>query len=209
MLKIGVRLPRRFADAGEYLADARALDSAGVDSLWLEDDGDDPWLLLAGIAAVTGGVRLVVPVPAADARAPALEDRVATLGHLSRGRTVLAVDAATASGDVDAAIEVARRSKCGVLLQAVNDCRADGVVFPGTSLESFRARVESFARTEPFELWAAVPMPDDREAWRKVRDEYEAAGATGIIVPSDPRLLDLLRNGDEDDDRSDLGLAQG
>jgi len=52
-------------------------------------------------------------------------------------------------------------------------------------------------------------MPDDRETWRRLRREYEDAGATGIIVPSDPRLLDLLRNGDEEDDRSDLGLAQG
>jgi hypothetical protein len=30
-----------------------------------------------------------------------------------------------------------------------------------------------------------------------------------VIVPADPRLLDLLRNGDEEEDRSDLGLAQG
>jgi hypothetical protein len=37
----------------------------------------------------------------------------------------------------------------------------------------------------------------------------EAVGATGIIVPADPRLLDLLRNGDEEEDRSDLGLSQG
>jgi hypothetical protein len=42
-----------------------------------------------------------------------------------------------------------------------------------------------------------------------VRREYEEAGATGIVVPLDPRLLDLLRNGDEEEDRSDLGLAQG
>ena len=59
------------------------------------------------------------------------------------------------------------------------------------------------------ELWAAIKTPDDREAWRRLRREYEDAGATGIIVPLDPRLLDLLRNGDEEEDRSDLGLAQG
>ena len=63
--------------------------------------------------------------------------------------------------------------------------------------------------TGPFELWTTIKMPDDRESWRKARLEYAAAGATGIIIPSDARLLDLLRNGDEDDDRSDLGLAQG
>jgi hypothetical protein len=48
MLKIGVRLPRQFEDSGDYLADARAMESAGADSLWLEDAGYDPWLLLAG-----------------------------------------------------------------------------------------------------------------------------------------------------------------
>jgi len=54
MLKIGVRLPARFDDSGEYLADARAMDSAGVDSLWLDDQGYDPWLLLASVAALAG-----------------------------------------------------------------------------------------------------------------------------------------------------------
>ena len=39
--------------------------------------------------------------------------------------------------------------------------------------------------------------------------QYEEAGATGIIVPLDSRLLDLLRNGDEEEDRSDLNLSQG
>src|SRR6202008_4823434 len=51
MLKIGVRLPRQFEDSGEYLADARAMDAAGVDSLWLDDIGDEPWLLLGGNGA--------------------------------------------------------------------------------------------------------------------------------------------------------------
>jgi hypothetical protein len=36
-----------------------------------------------------------------------------------------------------------------------------------------------------------------------------ADGTTGVIVPAGPRLLDLLRNADEEDDRSDLILAQG
>ena len=50
MLKIGVLLPGRFSDAGDFLADARALDAAGVDSRWLPGDGLDPWLVLAGVA---------------------------------------------------------------------------------------------------------------------------------------------------------------
>jgi hypothetical protein len=72
-----------------------------------------------------------------------------------------------------------------------------------------RERRTRDARTAPFELWTRVPAPDGREAWRALREAAEVVGATGIIVPADPRLLDLLRNGDEEEDRSDLGLSQG
>src|SRR5438105_1481552 len=154
MLKIGVRLPRQFEDSGDYLADARAMESAGADSLWLEDEGDDPWLLLAGMATVTSRIRLIAPVSSAEPRDPQ------NLG-------------------LRVAVEPVAR---------------------------FREREKL---TSPFELWAVIKMPDDRETWRRLRREYEEAGATGIIVPLDPRLLDLVRNGDEEEDRSDLGLAQG
>src|SRR5262245_28562490 len=95
MLKIGVWLPRQFEDAGEYLADARALDAAGVDSLWLDGGFHDPWLLLGGIAAVTGRSRLVAPVSLHDGREGAsLRIRVETLHRLSRGRAALTVPGA-------------------------------------------------------------------------------------------------------------------
>ena len=221
MLKIGVRLPRQFEDSGDYLADARAMESAGADSLWLDDEGYDPWLLLAGMATVTSRIRLIVPISSAERRDPEhLGVRVATLSRLSRGRTALAVTgvAESATG-VDAVLELARRSQCCVILEAAGDRRAglaDGLVGFDELPERFRAAVEPVVRfrereklTSPFELWAAIKTPDDREAWRRLRREYEDAGATGIIVPLDPRLLDLLRNGDEEEDRSDLGLAQG
>jgi hypothetical protein len=54
----------------------------------------------------------------------------------------------------------------------------------------------------------AVQTPQSAH-WRGVLEAAGEVGATGIIVPSDPRLLDLLRNADEEDDRSDLTLAQG
>jgi hypothetical protein len=221
MLKIGVRLPRQFEDSGDYLADARAIESAGADSLWLDDEGYDPWLLLAGMATVTSRIRLIVPVSSAERRAPQdLGVRVATLGRLSRGRMALAVTGvAESSAGVDAVIELARRSQCCVILETATDRRAglaDGLVGSNDSPELFRAAVEPVARfrereklTGPFELWATIKMPDDRETWRRTRQEYEDAGATGIIVPADPRLLDLLRNGDEEEDRSDLNVAQG
>ena len=34
-------------------------------------------------------------------------------------------------------------------------------------------------------------------------------GIAGLVVPADPRLLDILRNPDEPGERHDLQLAQG
>jgi hypothetical protein len=218
---VGVRLPRQFEDSGDYLADARALESAGADSLWLDDDGYDPWLLLAGLATITGRIRLVAPVSSADLRASQdLGAKIATLSRLSRGRLALAVGGALESpAALDAVVALARRAQCCVILDAASDRRAglaDGVVGFSESPERFRAAIEPLTTlrereklTRPFERWAAIKMPDDRETWSRLRRDYENAGATGLIVPADPRLLDLLRNGDEEEDRSDLGLAQG
>jgi len=220
MLKIGVRLPRRFEDTGDYLADARALDAAGVDSLWLGGDGYEPWLLLASIAAVTGRARLVAPVTALDGRVPAAFDtRVATLAHLSRRRSLLNVTAVGEADGVEAMIGVARRAGHRVILQTAGREQArtaarlaDGFVSLDESpaqLKASMALIPGSAPAGEFEVWARIGMPADRESWRRLRQEFADAGATGVIVPADPRLLDLLRNGDEDDDRSDLGLAQG
>ena len=221
MVKIGVRLPRRIDDAGEYLADARALDAAGVDSLWLDDEGHEPWLVLAGIAAVTGSARLVVPVSVVDARAPeVLAARLATLQRLSRGRVVLGV------ADTDAlehVLHIAREATCRTLFEATDERRAalaaraaDGVVGIDVSPDRARAWLTSTLElrrregvADPFELWTRAAMPEDPVQWRELRRTYEDAGATGLILPADPRLLDMLRNGDEEDDRSDLQLAQG
>ena len=60
----------------------------------------------------------------------------------------------------------------------------------------------------PGESWAEVAMPADRDAWTAMVQEHEKAGATGVVVPWDPRLIDLLRN-PEPDDRSDLQMSTG
>ena len=52
-------------------------------------------------------------------------------------------------------------------------------------------------------------MPADRMAWREALATHTARGAAGLIVPWDPRLVDLLRNQDADDDRSDLQMSTG
>lgn len=62
---------------------------------------------------------------------------------------------------------------------------------------------------EPAEAWVQIAMPMDRMAWRETLAAQAAAGAAGLIVPWDPRLVDLLRNPDADDDRSDLQMSTG
>jgi hypothetical protein len=149
-MKVGVLFPSRFEDPGEFLADARAMDAAGVDSLWMEDgDGLDPLLALAAIAAVTGSLRLGLIRKSTPRPNVELDRRMETLQHLSRQRLI----------------------------------------------------------TED-QRWRRVKVPTDREVWAKTLEEAHA-DFDGVIVPMDPRLLDILRHPDDVIDRSDLLLAQG
>lgn len=66
-----------------------------------------------------------------------------------------------------------------------------------------------FAAEELAERWEHSPFPTDRAAWRAQRAAAEAAGLAGITIPNDDRLIDLLRNPDQEDDRSDLNIAVG
>jgi hypothetical protein len=158
-MKIGAEL-RLGGDVGELFADARALEAAGADSLWvLARDDQDPWILAAALAATTWRARLVV-VGAVDRP----ETRT-TLDRLSRGRLVIA----ERSADV----------------VAIPD--AEGVT----------------------ERWAICELPAGRAEWKTLRAEREAQGFAGLVLPNDPRLLDLVRNPDVEDDRQDMKLAFG
>jgi len=59
------------------------------------------------------------------------------------------------------------------------------------------------------ERWLAVPVPADRAAWQATLESADRAGAAGVIVPADPRLIDLLRHPVEEGDRSDLLISTG
>lgn len=59
------------------------------------------------------------------------------------------------------------------------------------------------------ERWISASFPDGVAAWQTLQREALAGGAAGIVIPSDPRILDLLRNPDLVADRSDLNLATG
>ena len=139
----------RFAltsDVGELFADARAVESAGADSLWFDAADGDPYVALAALAAVTWRARLVAKgAPRGAGRA--------TCERLTRGRLVVA--------------------------------------------------------EESGERWIHAPFPESRQTWRESRAAALGSGATGIVVSNDPRLIDLLRNPDKEDDRSDLNIAVG
>ena|SRR5689334_1729779 len=129
-------------DAAEFLADVRALEAAGADTIELEGDGVEQQVMLGAIAAVTHRVRLRLPN----------RDLEGILDRLSRGRSLVGIP--------------------------------EG------------------------ETWVSVAMPPDRDSWAAMVREQEAAGVTGVIVPWDPRLIDLLRN-PEPEDRSDLLMSTG
>jgi hypothetical protein len=78
MPEIGVRMPAAFEDAGEFLADARALEAAGAGLLLVGDGPLDHGLLVAALAAVTSTANLAAP--AAEAA------QLSTLRLLTRDR---------------------------------------------------------------------------------------------------------------------------
>lgn len=57
--------------------------------------------------------------------------------------------------------------------------------------------------------WSPAPVPLGRTAWRETLRQAAERGEYGVLVPADPRLLDLLRNPDDPEGRQDLQLAQG
>jgi hypothetical protein len=180
VLKIGVKL-QLDRDAGELFADARALEAAGADSLWVSGERDQPFVVLAALAAATSRARLVALGPYAGPPPHSEEviDRRPrdTCERLARGRMLMAVE--SLSVETGPPEQVSPR---------------------------FLRERDEFPESE---RWAIATIPQGRAAWRELLAAYEAGGATGIVVPNDPRLLDLLRNPNTEDDRQDLKLAFG
>ncbi|HEX2647717.1 MAG TPA: hypothetical protein VHO95_10860, partial [Candidatus Dormibacteraeota bacterium] len=69
-------MPATFNDAGEVIADARALESAGADTIIVDGEGPDRLAVLGAIALATERIKLRVSPT----------DPVATLRRLSGGR---------------------------------------------------------------------------------------------------------------------------
>lgn len=76
-------MPAEIGDAGEFLADVRALEAAGAEMVGLDADGEEQRILLGAMAAVTSRIKLRLANPEATA----------ILNRLSRGRTVVELPA--------------------------------------------------------------------------------------------------------------------
>jgi len=87
-----------------------------------------------------------------------------------------------------------------------------GVMGPAAPPDRMTATLHMLSRgrwiAEDADQWPQIPMPADRATWKEAMDSHQAAGTAGVIVPWDPRLIDLLRNS-EPDDRSDLLISTG
>jgi hypothetical protein len=207
MLRVAVRLPAPPGRIGDYLADVTALEAAGADSIWPLGASTEPWILLGAIAAVTHRVRLGLTLGGTSGSVAGWPDAVDALGRLSSGRVVVGIGPGRdpkALGEMKSQPSVLHlcrdAAEAGQLVRA-----ADGVILPGGEEEVEALR----AGHADSELWVDIAVPVDKAAWVATIAALEAAGATGVIVPWDPRLIDLLRSAGEPDDRTDLLIAAG
>jgi hypothetical protein len=189
-VKVGVLLAPRPDELGEWLADAAAFEAAGAHALWVDPAPEaelDPLALLAALAALTSRALLVATPPASEHPSEALGLTLATIGRLSHGRLALAAEPGR--------------------LEELTGLAPGSAAF--RRLPGEPAAFERLDAAEAAERWVRTPPPEGRSAWRTALADAVANGAGGLLVPAGPRLLDILRNPNDPDDRRDLQLAQG
>jgi hypothetical protein len=101
-----------------------------------------------------------------------------------------------------------------VLAPPASGAPADRALATVATLSRGRLRVLSGSYDQPYRLdsaqrWVPAAVPDSRAAWRAAVLDAGERGYHGLVVPADPRLIDLLRNPDDPGPRLDLHLAQG
>lgn len=175
-------------ELGEWLSDGAAFEAAGADALFADfarTSPLDPLAMTAALAAVTFRALLVTPLPPWDG--PVAVRTLGTIDRLSRGRIRILADAVESGelAEVVAGLGVFRRVS------------ADPEVF------------EQIRESGEVRRWLSAPAPDSRAAWRQSLTDAAEQGFGGLLVPVGPRLLDILRNPDDQGDRRDLQLAQG
>ena len=186
-VKVGIVLAGEPTDLAEWLRDAAAFDAAGADALWLDlapQPDLDPLAVAAALAVVTFRSQLFVSLHEADLASPALMGLLSTIDRLSLGRVRVVADANALPAEVLARIGVVRRVP------------GDPVVLEDT-------------RSDAVQRWRAEPAPEGRPGWQAARLAATEQGVYGLMIPAGPRLLDLLRNPDDEGDRRDLQLTVG
>ena len=189
-VKVGVLLTRRPAELGEWLADATAFEAAGAHTLWVDPEPEsnlDSLALLAALAALTSRALLVATPPASEHPSEALGRTLATIGRLSHGRLALAAEPGR--------------------LEELTDLAPGSAAF--RRLPGEPAAFERLHEADTAERWVQTSPPEGRAAWRTALAAAVTNGAGGLLVPTGPRLLDILRNPNDPEDRRDLHLAQG
>jgi alkanesulfonate monooxygenase SsuD/methylene tetrahydromethanopterin reductase-like flavin-dependent oxidoreductase (luciferase family) len=189
-VKVGVLLAPRPVELGEWLADASAFEAAGAHALWVDPAPEsklDPLALLAALAALTSRALLVATPPGSEYPSEALGRTLATIGRLSYGRLALAAEPGR--------------------LEEFTDLAPSSAAF--RRLPGEPAAFERLDEMDTAERWVRTPPPEGRAAWQTALADAVTNGAGGLLVPAGPRLLDILRNPNDPDDRRDLQLAQG
>ncbi len=186
-VKVGIVLAGEPTDLAEWLRDAAAFDAAGADALWLDlapQPELDPLAVAAALSVVTFRSHLFVSLQEADLASPALVGLLFTIDRLSLGRLRVVADADALPAEVV--------SRIGVMRQVPGD----PVVLEDTL-------------SDAGQRWRAEPAPEGRPGWHAARLAAIEHGVSGLMVPAGPRLLDLLRNPDDQGDRRDLQLTVG
>ncbi|TNC25076.1 LLM class flavin-dependent oxidoreductase [Amycolatopsis alkalitolerans] len=180
-VKVGVLLDQAPDKLTEWLADAAAFDAGGADALWV-DCGPDPRLDVPALAAALAVVTYRVRLVVA------LPDETAAAPGLA--------------GTIDTIVRLSRGRLA--LIAGPGALEVGVAVFRRVPGEP-----NAFECADEGERWVAVPVPQGRQSWRETRADVAGRGFTGLVVPADPQLLDMLRNPDDPGDRRDLQLAQG
>jgi alkanesulfonate monooxygenase SsuD/methylene tetrahydromethanopterin reductase-like flavin-dependent oxidoreductase (luciferase family) len=181
-------LDRQPEELGEWLSDGAAFEAAGADALFADFARApelDPLAMTAALAAVTVRALLVMPLPVNDGLATARA--LGTIDRLSHGRIRVLVGA----------ISPGELTRIAPGLGVFRRVSASPEVF------------EHIPEPGAVQAWSSAPSPDSRAAWRQSRTDAAGHGFAGLLVPAGPRLLDILRNPDDQGDRRDLQLAQG
>jgi hypothetical protein len=185
-VKVGVVLARQPDDLGEWLADGAAFEAAGAAALCIDVAPElDPLALTAALAALTFRSLLVTSLPMSGE--PTIARTLGTIEQLSRGRLRVLADDIPPGELADIALRL------GVFRRVSRDPEA----------------FDHIHEPEEAQRWISVPSPDSRAAWRQTLLDASERGPAGLLVPVGPRLLDILRNPDDQGGRRDLQLAQG